>query len=159
MVFPAAPPAPPWSLSKTPSTTGRSSGRKRASRFCTTTLSALPMMLCSHTEWKSSLCVRTANPIQRKAKQYYIWTNLKINRYQWKEEQRLLFSPLGERRQAVTGLKVKEAKPGDEFMGSVKEAEMKRIRWQIFKTSCEPSKLIKFRNEEEYILHQRQKCS
>lgn len=32
-------------------------------------------------------------------------------------------------RQAVTGLKVEEAKPGDEFMGSVKEAKMKRIRW------------------------------
>lgn len=31
--------------------------------------------------------------------------------------------------QAVTGLKVKEAKPGDEFMGSVKEAKMKKIQW------------------------------
>lgn len=31
-------------------------------------------------------------------------------------------------RQAVTGLKVEEAKPGDEFMGSLKEAKMKRIR-------------------------------
>lgn len=48
-VLPGGTPAPARSLSNTPSTVGRSSGRKRASRFCTATLSVLPMMPCRRT--------------------------------------------------------------------------------------------------------------
>jgi len=80
-VAPERPAAPLWSLSNIPSTTDRSSGRKRASRFCTTTLSALPMLLWGQT-FKEKM--------RQNAHRQYVFIQLSSNLQCWQSFQTLL---------------------------------------------------------------------